>query len=353
VFTDNDKDAARITTMLHEQLPTASVLPILNPSCDNCYLQAKLPAALQCPVDATGQVSPADVRRAKADRRCDDPYGDYLAVVAVQRPEDGASALGLTDPAVRQRVTDALSGGKLVVTSGRFVDATGNTLMSKTTYDNNTGQSTSQTISAPAVAVAAGNLQTVLMTPAELATLGVPRAVVNGILAIPVGTVPQAKLDAIDGALLDASLNRLSVESGPTSDKHPIAVILAIAAALIALGATAISTGLAAADGRADLTTLAAVGASPRVRRQLSLSQSGVIALLGSALGVVAGLGAAVAVLIGLNQVFARDWPAPPSYPIIMPWTNLLISLIVVPVVAMLGAGLLTRSRLPSERRAD
>ena len=34
-----------------------------------------------------------------------------------------------------------------------------------------------------------------------------------------------------------------------------------------------------------------------------------------------------------------------------MPWLSLGAALIVVPALAMLGAGLLTRSRLPIERR--
>jgi putative ABC transport system permease protein len=120
---------------------------------------------------------------------------------------------------------------------------------------------------------------------------------------------------------------------------------------VIALGAAGLATGLAAADGRADLGTLAAVGASPRLRRALSLSQSGVIAGLGSLLGVIAGMGASIVVLHALNQGFAETWPPPSEYPIAVPWLNLGIALVVVPAVAMLGAGLLTRSRLPIERR--
>jgi len=86
-------------------------------------------------------------------------------------------------------------------------------------------------------------------------------------------------------------------------------------------------------------------------RRALSLSQSGVIAGLGSLLGAVAGLGASTAVLFALNQRYADVWPEPTPYPITVPWLNLGIALLVVPSVAMLGAGLLTRSRLPIERR--
>jgi putative ABC transport system permease protein len=37
----------------------------------------------------------------------------------------------------------------------------------------------------------------------------------------------------------------------------------------------------------------------------------------------------------------------------VVPWLNLGVSVVAVPLVAMIGAGLLTRSRLPIERRAD
>ena len=142
-----------------------------------------------------------------------------------------------------------------------------------------------------------------------------------------------------------------SVERGRSSSDRLALIVLAIVAGVITLSATAIATGLAAADGRADLATLGAVGASPRVRRALSLSQCGVIAGLGSLLGAAVGVGASVAVLVALNQGYAQTWPAPPPFSITVPWLNVAIAVLVVPLIAMLGAGLFTRSRLPIERR--
>jgi len=81
------------------------------------------------------------------------------------------------------------------------------------------------------------------------------------------------------------------------------------------------------------------------------LSQSGVIAGLGSLLGAAAGLGAAIAVLVALNQRYLNVWPAPDQFPVLIPWLSLGVALLVVPSLAMAGAGLLTRSRLPIERR--
>ncbi|MBM0257229.1 FtsX-like permease family protein [Micromonospora sp. 4G55] len=121
---------------------------------------------------------------------------------------------------------------------------------------------------------------------------------------------------------------------------------------MITLGAAGTATGLAAAEGRRDLSTLAAVGASPGVRRVLSLCQAGVIAGLGSALGIVAGLGSAVIILTSVNRQYAEAWPMETPYPVVVPWPTLGV-LVVVPLVAMLGAGLFTRSRLAVERRLD
>jgi putative ABC transport system permease protein len=120
---------------------------------------------------------------------------------------------------------------------------------------------------------------------------------------------------------------------------------------VITLAAAALATGLAAADGRKDLTTLAAVGATPTLRKLLSLSQAGMIAGLGGLLGTTAGIASALALLSALNVGYATTWPQLPPNPLTIPWQNTLVPLLVIPAVAMLGAALFTRSRLPIERR--
>jgi putative ABC transport system permease protein len=209
-------------------------------------------------------------------------------------------------------------------------------------------------ISVPAVAVAAGAPLPIL-SPRLLSSPALraakPGSEVKAVVARPAVAVTVARMDQLRAALVGIS-NDPYVESSPRPQKtSSLPLIMAIAAGVVALGAAAIATGLAAADSRADLMTLAAVGAGPGVRRSLSLAQSGIISGLGAVLGAAAGFGAAAAVLTGINRQYAGQWPAPDPLPIVVPWTNLLVSLVVVPVVAMLGAGLLTRSRLPSERR--
>jgi putative ABC transport system permease protein len=110
--------------------------------------------------------------------------------------------------------------------------------------------------------------------------------------------------------------------------------------AVSTLGAAAIATGLALADARADHATLSAAGAPPALWRVLAMFQAAVIAGIGTALGIAAGFVPAVA--------FIR---AMPDLALIVPWTSLVVTLLVVPLVAATLAGLFTRSRLPLERR--
>ncbi len=354
VYTTNEKNAAEQTrAILSRQFPSATIGTILGPDCD-CLVQieAGLPESARCPFNSNDPLTAAQQAQAKADARCDDPWQRYLVMTAGDTPT-AAAIMRQHDPAMINRINSTLSAGGALVGDPRLIGPDGRVVLQVSTERSDGTFEVPTSVKVPAIAVATGGLDTVVLGPDALRELGITKTAVQSVLAFPTHAVTADQQERLDGALFDAGLSRSSLEAEPAADRHPIAIILTVAAALIALGAAAMSTGLAAADGRADLSTLAAVGASPGVRRQLSLSQSGVIALLGSALGVVAGLGAAAAVLTGLNQVFNATWPAPPSYPIRVPWVNLLIALVVVPAIAMLGAGLLTRSRLPSERRAD
>jgi putative ABC transport system permease protein len=45
------------------------------------------------------------------------------------------------------------------------------------------------------------------------------------------------------------------------------------------------------------------------------------------------------------------SFPRLDPYPLVLPWTNILVTVLVVPLVAALAAALLTRSKLPLVRR--
>ena len=132
----------------------------------------------------------------------------------------------------------------------------------------------------------------------------------------------------------------LTVERGYVSDYGLGLLALVGGAALITLGAAGIATGLAQADARADHATLAAVGATPGLRRTLAASQALAVAGLGTLLGLFAGF------VPGLAFIAAID-----SLDVAVPWVTLLEVLVGIPLLAAACAWLLTRSRLPLERR--
>lgn len=134
----------------------------------------------------------------------------------------------------------------------------------------------------------------------------------------------------------------LKVEKGYESPARLWFIGLMSAAAVVTLLGVAISVSLSAAEGRADLATLAAVGAPPRRRRSLAAAQAWVLGELGCLLGV--GVGA----LYGYTAHAAFGSPY-----FAIPWREIGGIVLVVPLFAGLLAWLLTRSRLPMVSRVD
>ncbi|THV31264.1 FtsX-like permease family protein [Glycomyces paridis] len=121
--------------------------------------------------------------------------------------------------------------------------------------------------------------------------------------------------------------------------------------ALIALGATAVSTGLIIAEQRQDMTTLGAVGAAPTLRKRFAMWQTVMIALFGAGLGTLAGVVGYALLREALNNPLKFRYPFETLYGWELPWASIGITVLAVPVVAAIGALVFTRARLPSERR--
>jgi putative ABC transport system permease protein len=343
---------------LRSNMPIAQLYEINQPSCDPglCFVTATPPAARDCPY--AGRIlqrrpTPAEQRAARRDPRCDGVGQTYIYFgglgfdsLTVVIDESAAGAVANLPTEDVEPVVAALRAGAVVVSDPRMVDNGRVTLTIASFGSDNTRQT--RTVSAPGFAVP-HPLQApiTMMTKATASSLGL-KTKSFVVLATTTRMPTTAERDRTQAAVGEQF--PVLVEEGRRTGSVAL-LVLAVVAGVITLGAAAIATGLAAADGRADLGTLAAVGASPRVRRMLSLSQSGVIAGLGSLIGAVAGIGAALAILFALNQRYTELWPAPTPYPMAIPWLNVGIALVVVPLIAMLGAGLLTRSRLPIERR--
>ncbi len=345
-----------VAEALRSTLPVEELHEIGLPGCaEECFVEARMPPARACPyARREDELTAAQQRAARRDPRCDGAGTSYRWFGGFSAPHptfviDDAAAgavLGLS-AADAEPVAAALRGGAVVVDDPRYLD-NGRVTFALLKIGPGLVPKGSRTVTAPGVALPErARAPVALMTEETARSLGLtvtPRFILATTSRMP--TVEEA--DRAQAALGQRLI--VTVEREPGSSSAGLLVI-AIVAGVIALVAAAVATGLAATDGRADLGTLAAVGASPRVRRALSLSQSGVIAGLGSLIGVIAGVGASLAVLFALNQRYADVWPAPAEYPLTVPWLNVAIALIVVPLIAMLGAGLLTRSRLPIERR--
>jgi putative ABC transport system permease protein len=350
----------RVAELAEAHLPATGVTELLLPGCPDsvdpdsyCGLTVRTPPGSECPY-RQDRLSEREQRLALADPRCVGPDETYyfegppvLGVVA----DDGSGLAALTgadDEQVR-RATEVLRAGGVVVSDPLLIEDGKVSLdLARSPPDEPDRPPSLVTLPAYALDCPYGATRQIV-SPTTLAGLGLASQPV-GYLVATSNRPDGEQLDTFEAALRALSpLVLVEVTGQVPSTTAPTLLLLAGAAGLITLGAAGMATGLAAAEGRADLSTLAAIGASPRVRRLLSLSQAGVIAGLGSLLGMAAGLCAAIAVITALNQG-RPAWPVEQPYPIVVPWQALGV-LLVVPLVAMLGAGLLTPSRLPIERR--
>jgi putative ABC transport system permease protein len=154
----------------------------------------------------------------------------------------------------------------------------------------------------------------------------------------------RASRDVVDSALtrVEQAGAFAVYDTGPDNPENLAMVLIAAAAAFVTLIGVAISVALSAAEGRADLATLAAVGAAPRRRRALMAGQALLVGGLGCVLGVALGT------FVGYT---ARATTGSPE--LVVPWVNLAITAIGVPLLAAAVAALCTRSRLPMVRRLD
>jgi len=332
---------------------------------DYCTLLSLMPEQGRCLLDRLGRpATPAEQRQAQLDPRCDGKSGRFRIgrgvgeSVAVDTDLLAALRVSAADLAASRRVLDA--GGVVVrnphlVTGGRVTLAIQDSRKPGNGQDAPAEKLPRIQVPAHVLTTGFGDEDMTVYSPGLVKRVGFRAPEPSGFVAIPETTPTPEQEDRLRAALLPISAdaaNFLVVERGAGEPADPRILIAAVLAGLITLGGAAIATGLAAADGRADLVTLAAVGASPGLRRRLSLTQAGVIAGLGSLLGAAAGAAASLAVLFAHNQATRDAFPVVTPYPLAIAWPNLAAAL-GIPLLAMLGAGLLTSSRLPTDRPAD
>ncbi|MCX4824458.1 ABC transporter permease [Streptomyces sp. NBC_01142] len=334
-----------------------------------------VPKANECPLwttdpakpneDPAEKYSPAERRKLADDWRCKSSSGEGSLVVGDAKL---LKVLEIDDAAAEK----ALAAGQIVSFDKRNVDKSGKIGVRLITDNKAASKAAEQGKETPGE-IKAFSAHQVAGEPNSygISMIVSPAAVKSaGMSTVPYGAYYSTdKMPSSEQRQrLDGELNKtgtaidLHVEEGYTSENSIILLALTVFAGLITIGAAGIATGLAQADAEADLKTLAAVGAAPRVRRTLSGFQCGVVA----AMGVVLGSAAGVLPAIGLRLTEKRqmmEWHEHalnegyggidelPYVPIIVPWATLAALLVAVPLGAALLAALVTRSRGALARR--
>jgi len=311
------------------------------------YVAVVAPPVNRCPAETLGadgsEVTQERYELASRDPRCRSSYDLYVPSFnggpVVGSYADFVRLTGV-ESAVARGALD--SGGMVVFEESKVVDGSGS--VEVVTSDSSTGRTVdNRLVPVPAVHVPRGPgdvLPNSWLSPEAAETVGVPVVVNSTVLQYEVPPTDDQE-EAVSAALADlGETNLFRVERGYRDEYGVGLLALLVASALITLGASGVATGLAQADARADHATLAAVGADPRLRRRLTAFQAAVVAGLGALLGTVSGFVPTVAYLYADAQMR-----------FVAPWQNLLVIAVVVPAVAALAAGLLTRSRLPLARR--
>ncbi|QSB06239.1 FtsX-like permease family protein [Natronoglycomyces albus] len=340
----------------------------------HCDFDIKRPEANVCPYDGQRDLSQEDQLAALDHPLCVATlYTYFLDYTSLRYVEDkeGLSALSGLAGDELDSTWSAMEAGAVAVPDELDIDADGNVTFSVDRYQEHGDKADSiDEISVRAIALGdAIEYHQVLVPSAmieELTSDGFQLRLHQQFAVFTDTEIDDSVRQALNSYVMNLGYSSFDdVADRATISVHPaydapldeeliIMWAIAIITLIVALGATLVATGLVAAESRRDLRTLGAVGATPGLRRKLSLWQAGVISILGSILGVVAGVGIFAVIIAALNRNIRTAYPIETTHDFAMPWLFLVLALIVLPIMAMLITGTFTRSRLPSEeRRAD
>ncbi|MEV3937108.1 FtsX-like permease family protein [Glycomyces sp. NPDC049804] len=337
----------------------------------SCSWGAVRPEENRCSYwDADRSTEAADEAAIEAAR--DDPRCDELLAESWNYVEEIS---GSTDPAVVAAFTDlegaeldrAVSvleeGGVLVADEWAVTDAGTVRLQQQISIWNADGSGSTEPQEAylelPAMAVERGQLglDQMFLGPGAAEAMGMAPSPSRQHFLVSTSTEPEsADLEALEAVFFQTIADGeayASVEVADYDDPFIAYVVMAVTGlcALIAFGATAVSTGLIVAEQRRDMTVLGAVGAAPGLRKRFAMWQSVVIAVFGTALGTLAGFVGFALIRETMNRPLQTSYPFQTLYGWELPWASFAIILLAVPLVAALGALVFTKAKLPSERR--
>ncbi|MFB6560047.1 MULTISPECIES: FtsX-like permease family protein [unclassified Streptomyces] len=379
------KEVPALREALAKQLPLAQRadvdrLVVGKPSCESFSsdpgcgrAEVITPKDQRCPLyeDVNGSEAFSNAQRKELlqDWRCQEPpHGTQHPVVVGD--EKVLGVLAVTDPGsvAALKAGRAVSFDKRQVKDGkltlRIITEQGKDDIMRGRYDETPGEDKVLTVHQAPESVESWGVELIL-PPAAAKAAGLVTAPVGSYFRLD-GTASSEQRQRMDGEIERSGGEvALRIEAGYEGDNSLVMLALAVFAGLVTIGAAGIATGLAQADAEADLKTLAAVGAAPRVRRTLSGFQCGVVALMGVVLGSAAGILPAVGLRLteqreadalyreSIDRGYSAMTEAVPFVPISVPWETLGGLVVVVPLGAALLAALVTRSSGALARRAE
>ena len=268
---------------------------------------------------------------------------------------DADSWVAIAPPEVGREAVEALRSQRAVVFGSGALDASGQLTLTASRFDGSTDEEVGR-VTVPAVEVPVAASDEPLLLPAMVV---LPPSMVDR-LPVEVGTrtllvggpdspvteAEQGRVEEAIGALTGDSY--VYVERGWTDDLWVARLILLVVGGTLVLVATLTATGLAVADARPDLATLAAIGAAPRTRGLMAMGSAAVIGCTGALLGVLAGLAPGIAIAYPLTS---DDYGSGADPLVVVPWDLLAVVAVGVPLLAVVVTGLAVRSRLPMATR--
>ncbi|MEE6286994.1 FtsX-like permease family protein [Georgenia sp. MJ173] len=355
-----------LSSIVHATLPveavhTVAMASLIDPddaaSADEAaFFLTRWPGGDACPLDELSSPGTAELLEHADDPRCQQSAwsGTQTLVSRLSGAvlvDDGTLMTSLGFPGAEEAAA-ALAAGRVVVPSELAIHRDGTVHLDDERYVDGEEVRVVDTYELPATAADLGSngmfdVFAMVFPPQVVEELGLHTEDVGLLASTSRMPTEGEETAAYDAAYELDTMAYVGVERGPGNESLAVWIVVA-AALVVGLGATMMSIALAQTETRPDLATLAAVGASPGIRRRIAAAQAGVLTLIGGVIGAGTGLLLAAVIVTAMRHQWGR---VDPLWQLVIPWPAVAAIGLGVPLVAMGAAWLFTRSRLPMVRR--